>query len=41
MAKMISIVVPCYNEKETVELFYDATVPVLKEIGYDFELIYE
>ena len=40
MAKMISIVVPCYNEKETVELFYDATVPVLKEIGYDFELIY-
>ena len=40
MEKMISIVVPCYNEKETVELFYDATVPVLKEIGYDYELIY-
>ena len=40
MGKMISIVVPCYNEKETVELFYDATVSVLKEIGYDYELIY-
>lgn len=40
MNKMISIVVPCYNEQETVELFYNATVPVLKEIGYDYELIY-
>lgn len=38
--KKISIVVPCYNEQETVELFYNATVPVLKEIGYDYELIY-
>lgn len=36
----ISIVVPCYNEQETVELFYEATVPVLEKIGYDYELIY-
>lgn len=36
----ISIVVPCYNEKETVELFYHAVVEELLKIGYDYELIY-
>lgn len=40
MNKKISIVVPCYNEFETVELFYNATTPVLEEIGYDYEIIY-
>ena len=36
----ISLVVPCYNEQETVRIFYDETVKVLKEIGYDYEIIY-
>ena len=38
--KKISIIVPCYNEKETVEIFYNETSKVLNEIGYDYEIIY-
>lgn len=38
--KKISIVVPCYNEKETVRLFYNEVVKVLKEIDYEYEIIY-
>ncbi len=36
----ISLVVPCYNEQETVRIFYEETVKVLKEIGYEYEIIY-
>lgn len=36
----ISIVVPCYNEKDTVEIFNQVTVEELEKIGYDFEIIY-
>lgn len=38
--KKLSIVVPCYNEKETVSLFYDATSKVVEEMGIDYEIIF-
>ncbi len=37
---MLSIVVPCYNEQETVEIFYDEVTKVLDEMGMDREIIY-
>ncbi len=36
----ISIVIPCYNEQETVHLFYEATSKVLNEMKVDYELVY-
>lgn len=38
--KMISIAVPCYNEQETIPAFYQAIIPVLKQIGLDYEVIF-
>lgn len=41
MKKKISIVVPCYNEKETIPIFYNETVKVLNSIpDIDYEIIY-
>ena len=39
--ELLSIVVPCYNESEVVELFYRGVRPVLEALGgLDFELIF-
>lgn len=39
--KRISIIVPCYNEEETVEIFYRETEKVRKQlVHYDFEYIF-
>ncbi|WP_442879298.1 glycosyltransferase family 2 protein [Anaerorhabdus sp.] len=38
--KMLSIVVPCYNEKETVSLFYEATSQVVEKMGTKYEIIF-
>ncbi|CUP85463.1 Bactoprenol glucosyl transferase homolog from prophage CPS-53 [Turicibacter sanguinis] len=39
--KKLSIIVPCYNEQETVKCFYDEIIKVTNQIsGYDFEFIY-
>ncbi len=38
----ISIIVPCYNEEESIELFYDETLKVLKKmekIEYEFVFV--
>ncbi len=40
IVEKISIVVPCYNEQETVHLFYEATSKVLDTMDVDYELIY-
>ncbi len=40
MRKLISIVVPCYNEQETVSIFYNETLAVLKTLELDYEMIF-
>lgn len=37
---LLSIVVPCFNEEETVHLFYDAVTPVLKTMDLEHEIIF-
>ncbi len=38
--KKLSVVVPCYNEQETVEKFYETAVPVLDRTDMEFEIIF-
>ena len=40
MKELISIVVPCYNEEEVIEKYYDATIPVLEGIDVNYEIIF-
>ncbi len=37
---LLSIVVPCYNEEETVDLFYDALMGVLKQMDIEYEILF-
>ncbi len=37
---LLSVVVPCYNEEETVELFYDALTNVLNKMDIAYEVIF-
>ncbi|HJF78022.1 MAG TPA: glycosyltransferase family 2 protein [Enterococcus cecorum] len=37
---MLSIIVPCYNEEETVELFYNTTEKIRQELSMEFEYIF-
>lgn len=37
---LLSVVVPCYNEQETVSLFFDATSKILDQMDMDYEIIY-
>ena len=37
---LLSVVVPCYNEEETVDIFYRALVDVLKTMDHDYEIIF-
>ena len=40
-SKLISIIVPCFNEQESLLMFHDETSKVLNGIdGYDFEILY-
>lgn len=36
----LSIVVPCYNEQETVNLFYDAVTQVMSNMDMEYEILY-
>ena len=39
--KTVDIIVPCYNEEENIDAFYDAVREVIEEIpGYDFSFIF-
>jgi glycosyltransferase involved in cell wall biosynthesis len=40
MKELISIVVPCYNEEEVIEKYYDATIPVLEGLNVNYEIIF-
>lgn len=36
----LSLIVPCYNEAENVELFQEETIKAFQGCGYSFEIIY-
>ena len=38
MKELISIVVPCYNEEEVIEKYYDATIPVLEGLDVNCKI---
>lgn len=40
MSAKYSVVVPCYNEEETVNAFYDAIVPVMNGLNESYEVIF-
>ena len=40
MKAKYSVVVPCYNEEETVNAFYDAVIPVMEQTKERFEIIF-
>ncbi len=40
MSELISIVVPCYNEQESLPIFYNTIVPILTNIKCSYELIF-
>lgn len=41
MEKLISVIVPCYNEQEVLNIFYDEITRVAGEMtGYNFEFIF-
>ncbi len=41
MKKLLSIVVPCYNEEETIPVYYNAMKEQMKKMDYvDFEIIF-
>lgn len=38
---MISIIIPCYNEEETISIYYDEMKKIMKKMDYvEFELIF-
>lgn len=36
----LSLVVPCYNEQDNVELFYEECVKAFKNVDYDYEFVF-
>lgn len=40
MKELMSIVVPCYNEEEVIEKYYEATTPIVQEMDIDYEIIF-
>ena len=36
----LSIIVPVFNEQETVSLFLDALWPILEKVGSSYEIIF-
>ena len=37
---MISLIIPCFNEEESLPLFYPEVTSVLQEMNCDYELIF-
>ncbi len=36
----LSLVVPCYNEQDNIELFYEETVKAFNDVSFDYEFIF-
>jgi len=37
---MISLIIPCFNEEESLPLFYPEATSVLQKMNCDYELIF-
>lgn len=37
---MISLIVPCYNEQEALPTFYEEVMKVVKELNYQYEILF-
>ncbi len=35
----ISLILPCYNEADVIELFFETTIPILNQTGLTYEII--
>ena len=40
MEKEISVIVPCYNEEESIPLFYAEMKKVIEDMNVNFEIIF-
>ena len=40
MKKLISIVIPCYNEEENIEILVDVVEKIMSKNEYDYDLIF-
>lgn len=40
MKQLLSVVVSVYNEEQTLDEFYRETIPILEQIGWNYELIF-
>ena len=40
MKKKISLIVPCYNEHETIDIYYNETIKYITNEAYDFHIIF-
>lgn len=40
MSKLISIIVPCFNEQEALPIFYETIIPYLKKLNNDYEILF-
>lgn len=38
--ELLSVVVPCYNEEQVLDMFYREIIKVLNKIKYDYEIIF-
>ena len=38
--KQISIIITCYNEEESIPIFYEETTKILSSINYEYELLF-
>ena len=38
--KKVTIIVPCYNEQESLPIFYQEAVSVIKKTSYDYEFLF-
>ena len=40
MKKLLSVIVSVYNEEAALKTFYQETIPVLKTISWDYQLVF-
>ena len=40
MSKLISIIVPCFNEQEALPIFYETIIPYLNRLNTDYEILF-